>query len=623
MLQNIRNNAQGTATKIVVGLIVIAFALFGVEQMLLGGGGTSVAEVNGEEISEQQLQQAVALEQRRLISMMGDNFDPAMLDEDRLRRQAMEGLVSRKLLVQSAKDMGLAVSERQIGAQVGEMAQFKVDGKFSPELYKRILSENGYTPASFKRALGNDLVTSQVRNGLAASDFATPAELALNAKLLSEQRDFRYMTIPADRFDAQGSIDDAQITAYYEANRESFLTEESVDLAYIELSVDDFRVPVDEGAVLDAFEVALQEYGGGDEYRVSHILFEDGGDTPTASRVEEALAALDAGEEFAAVAERLSDDPGSAGRGGDLGYTRGQTFPEPMEEAIAGLEPGEVSAPVETDAGTHLVMVTERRAGSEPTLEEMRPQLEESIQAQEARAALYRTVEELRDLAFNAGDLEGPATALDLRVERTEAVTRQQGEGLLANAALRDAAFSPDVLEKGHNSEVIELAGDRFVVLRVRSHHMPELRPLEDVRGEIATLLREEAARAALEDAARNAVSSLAAGADMDELAAEGGYQWQVELAVDRRNFSVGPDVLGRVFTLPAPGGDSHVRDYLITDAGDAVVIELVRVHPGSYDSLQQAERSQLQNQVSREYGGLVDAEYRSSLRSGAEVVVM
>ena len=148
MLQDLRKNVQGTTAKIVVGLIVISFSIFGIESILLGGGGSSVAEVNGDEITPMELQQAVNTSKRRLIGMMGDSLDPALLDDERLRPQALESLIARKLEVQAADDMGLAVSEREIGAVIGGMEQFQVDGRFSPDLYKSLLSSSGFTPSS-------------------------------------------------------------------------------------------------------------------------------------------------------------------------------------------------------------------------------------------------------------------------------------------------------------------------------------------------------------------------------------------------------------------------------------------------------------------------------------------
>jgi len=623
MLQDIRQNVRGTGAKIIIGLIVASFALFGIESVLFGGGSNTIAEVNGEEIDQRQLQQAIVTQQNRLIQMMGENFDPAMLEESRLRNQALEAIISRKLLIQSAQEMDLRVSKEEIGRVLGAMEQFQSDGEFSPELFQRILADNGYTPASFQDSLRGDLLLNQIRTGLAASEFATPAELSLTARSVAEKRDFRYLTIPRESVKVEADVSEAGIKAYYEEHQSQFMTEEAVDVAYIEVDLDDFRQPVEEAALRDAYEVARGDLSSPTENRVSHILFAEEQGSALQQQVDEARAMLADGVEFAEVARRLSDDAGSAARGGDLGYSSGDAFPETMEQAVAELDVGEVSEPVQTDAGTHLVLVTERRDVEAPTYEEMRPQLLDKLQSEEARVELMRTVEDLRNLAFNAGDLQLVSEELDLEVAEQAGVTRSRGEGPFANDAVREAAFSSEVLEQGYNSEVIELAPDHFVVLRVRQHRPPQPRPPGEVRETIVAAIKEEAAEEKLAAEAKRMLARLRDGAAMDALARDSGYEWQVEIGAGRRGFAVSPEVLSRVFALPAPAEQDAINDYLITQTGDAVVVQLIRVRRGDYDALPREEQEQLQDRIAAEYANLVNAEYRMALRRAAEINVM
>ncbi len=626
MLQDIRKNVQGTAAKIVVGLIVISFSIFGIESILLGGSGSSVAEVNGEEITPMELQQALNTAKRRLMAMMGDDLDPAMLDDERLTPQALESLISRKLELQSAEQLGLAVSEREIGAVIAGMEQFQIDGRFSPEMYTSVLSSSGYTPSLFKQSLQEDMVISQVRSGLAGSDFATPTELELNARITAEQRDVRYLRVPLEQFRQEIEIDEEEVASFYADHQGDFMTPESVQLDFIELKAEDFYQPVDEAALREAFEIEKASYAYSTENRVSHILFEErDGETAAErqARIEAARAELDAGADFAEVAGKYSDDFGSATAGGDLGFSAGDAFPPEMEEAIAALDVGTVSAPVTTDAGTHLILVTERREGDPPGFEEMRPQLESRLQEEEARVVLLRTVESLRDLSFNAEDLQAPAEELQLSVERSGPVTRNQSEGLFASPSLLQAAFSTEVLENGHNSDVIELAGNHFVVLRVHSHRLPEVRPLDAVRDEIVASIIENRAREAVTAEAERLVTELRAGASLEDLARAGGFEWQVELGADRRNTLIPGPVLARAFQLPPPGEGAARVDSVQAPDGDAFVLELTRVNPGEFAEMAEGERSMLGRQVRAEFGSLVDNEYRSGLRSDADISVL
>ncbi len=623
MLQDIRKSTKGTTAKIVVGLIVLSFSIFGIESILVGGSGGGIAEVNGEEILPQELQQAVNTQKRRLISMMGDNLDPAMLDDQRLSAQALEGLINRKLLAQSAGALKLAVSEREIGAVIGGMEQFQIDGVFSPDVYKSVLSSAGYTPTYFKQSLREDMMLNQLRSGLAGSEFTTPSELLVNARVTTEQRDVRYLTIPLEKYTAAIEINAAQVEAYYADNLSEFRTRESVDLDYIALSVDAFLQPVAESAIVEAYELAQQDYQFQTESRVSHILFESTAEGDLEQRLADAQARLAAGADFAEVAREFSDDVGSAGNGGDLGFSSGDAYPEEMELTITELEVNVVSAPVQTDAGTHLIIVTERREGEVASLEEMRGQLHDTLQAEEARVALLRTVESLKDLSFNAEDLEGPAAELALTVEQAEGVTRDQSDGFFASSSLLGAAFSEDVLEAGHNSEVIELSGSQFVVLRVRRHNAPQVKALDQVQDEIMAILTDNNARAAVAVAAEDAVQELRAGITVEQFALREGYEWQVELGAGRRNNTVPRDVLQRAFELPVPTSGQGTSEFIMTAAGDAQVFELVRVNAGQYDQLSEAEQQLLRQQVSAESSNLVNTQFQRGLRDNADITVL
>ena len=627
MLQDIRKSTQGNTAKVIIGVIVISFALFGIESILLGGGGTSMAEVNGEEISAIEVQQAVNNQKRQLINMLGDNLDPAMLDDDRLTPQAVQTIINRKLLTQSAADMNLAVSEREVGLVISRMEDFFIDGQFSPEMYKSVLANAGFTPASFKQGLVEDLILNQLRSGLAGSDFATPAELAATASATAELRDIRYLTMPLADFRTGAQLSEEDIVAYYEANQDEFLTEETVALEYIELHVDDFREPVSEDQLIAEFEMVKSDYEYQTENRVSHILFEQGADESDEAlqeRVEEARIALETGKPFAELAGELSDDIGSSAAGGDLGFSAGDAFPPEMEEAIAALAVDQVSEPVSTDAGIHLILLTERREGKAITLDDIRMELEDRIELSVARSEILLMVENLRDQVFNAEDLSGPAESLALTVATSQPISRAGAEGVFANQNVVAAAFSEDVLEMGHNSEVVEISNEHFVVLRVKERNEPETLALAEVRASITQTLTEAEATANANATAEAAVLALRGGQSVEEYALENGYQWQVELAANRRNSAVPSAVLQRAFQLPAPveGQGSRV-DYVASASGDVLVFELSRVTAGDFAALPEREQSMLKGQLAAESGNLVQQEFQQGLYQRADINVL
>ena len=623
MLQDIRQHTQGTAAKIIVGMIVISFAFFGIQSILVSGGDNEIADVNGELIYPQQLQQALDTQKRRLISMMGDQLDPAMLDDERLAPQALESLVSRVLLMQSALALKLVISENDIGAVVAGMEQFQIDEKFSPALYKSVLSSAGYTPSYFKQSLSEDMLLSQLRSGIAGSEFVTSSELELSSHIILEQRDLHFFTVPLEKFSSLLPPTDGEIDAYYADHQEEFRTQESLDIDYLELTLDNYRQPVNEADILGAYEQAKQELQYQTQNRVSHILFEAGGDSDVQQRVAVAQEKLSAGIEFSDVAKELSDDIGSADKGGDLGYTSGDAFPEEMEAVIAQLEPGVVSTPLETAAGTHLILVTERKQAEAPSLDDMRLALQNTIQEDDARVMLLLTVESLRDLSFNAENLRNPAKELDLVIKQADAVTRSQAEGLFSNPSLLSSAFSEDVLSAGNNSEVIELAGDNFVVLSVRKHNVPEIKALSAVRGQVVAALLEENARLAVLSEANRALQELQGGRSAQQFTDANDYNLNIELGVQRRNTVLSSEVLGRTFQLPRPTGGATSIDFVLMPNGDAVVIELLSVAAGEFKSLPSQEQEQFQQLLAAEAGRLINSEYQRGLRERAKISIL
>lgn len=623
MLQDIRKSTRGTTAKIVVGLIVVSFSIFGLESILVGGSGGSVAEVNGEKVLPDEVLQEINVLKRRLIAAMGDQLDPTMLDDDLLSARALESVIAKKLQLQAAADFDLTVSDRQIGTLVSSMEQFQINGEFSPEMYRSLLSGAGFTPASFKLGLAQDLLLSQLTSGLAGSDFSTAAELKLNAEFAGESRDVRFFTIPADKFSSADNIPEEDVEQYYQDNQSRFQTEETVDLDYIELTLESFRKPVSEATVIEQYELEKENYQYKTENRVSHILFEQAGEESNDAfqvRIQTVQDQLTSGADFAELAKTSSDDVGSAIYGGDLGFTQGETFPEEIESAIATLEVGAISEPVQSDAGIHLLKLEEKREGAMPALEELRAELEDRVQTLEARRELSAVVEKLKDIAFNAEDLSEPAAELELEVKQAVSISRNTQQGLLSYSSLLTAAFSDEVLLEGHNSDVIELPGDTYVAMSVRKHSEPELKPLTSVRSQIISSISQGVARRAMIEAADAALAALNGGSTIESFANENKYEWQVELAAYRGSAIVPRTILQRAFELPSPSPGESVFEYVLSPEGDVQVLELARVTPGSLTALAPAQRAELRQQVKSEFARMANTEFQRGVRDRAEI---
>jgi peptidyl-prolyl cis-trans isomerase D len=575
MLQSMRQGAQSTTAKIIIGLIVLSFAAFGLETLLPGGAGTSVAEVNGEEISPFALQEAVTQQKRQLVSILGDDIDPAMLDDDRLQPRALESLIQRALLLQKAAELGLVASDAQIGKSITSIEAFQLNGNFSPEAYKSVLANAGYTPERFRRLQAEDIVLTQLQTAVSESEFVTQRELSAMANLVGEERDVRYLVIPEGRLVASDALSDDALRAYYDAHQSDFLKPEQVVVDYILLAPEDFRFEADEETVLQQFEAVRDEYTVSTQSSVSHILLipaDEESDSDFARRVAEVSERLNRNEEFSDIARELSDDIGSASQGGALGFTDGTAFPEEMEAAIADLQsPGQVSTAVVTDAGTHFIRLEERIDGDSVSYEDVKDELRSSIESAEAERSLLLAVEELRDLVFNAPDLAGPAAAVSAKVERSEAFSRELGRGLFAEAALRDVAFSPEVFEDGINSEVVELSGKRFAVLRIAEITPSQVAPFDEVESDIAERLSAELESDALRAMQLQSEQELAAGGTFEDIAKTLELEWRVELATTRLASQLPRPVLEAAFAMPA-GDTTRLRAAAVPGAGYARV---------------------------------------------------
>jgi peptidyl-prolyl cis-trans isomerase D len=624
MLQSMRQGAQSTTAKIIIGLIVLSFAAFGLETLLPGGAGTSVAEVNGEEISPFVLQEAVTQQKRQLISILGEDIDPALLDDERLQPRALESLIQRALLLQTASKLNLVASDAQIAKSITTIDAFQLNGSFSPEAYKSVLANAGYTPERFRRVQAEDIVLTQLQTALSETEFVTQQELSAMANLLAEERDVRYLVIPEGTLVENSALSESALQTYYETYQADFFKPEQVVVDYILLTPDDFREPVDEDLIRQQYESVRDEYTVTTQSRVSHILLiprEEESEGDFARRVADVSERLDRLEDFSALAEEVSDDIGSASLGGGLGFTDGTAFPEEMEAAIAALqEPGEVSAAVITDAGTHFIRLDERIAGETVSFDDVREELRSSIESAEAERALLVKVEELRDLVFNAPDLNGPAETIGGAVARSEAFSRESGSGLFSEDALRQMAFSDDVLNARNNSEVVELSGRRFAVLRINEVKPAQVAPILEVEAEIRERLRTELAAEALADLQARAEQNLRDGASLEEVAASLGFEWRVELATTRLASQLPRPVLEAAFAMPA-GEAAALRAVAVPGDGYAIV-QLARVTPGSVNSLTQTEADSLLNRRNAEQQRLSFGEYLKYQRDVADIVI-
>lgn len=622
MLQNIRDNVQGLAAKVIIGIIIVPFAIFGFESLVGGGGDAVVAEINGEKIHDSELRRAVAQQQRQLLARMGADADPAMLDESQLRGPALERLVTQRLMLQGSGELGISISETAVDRELLGLPQFQQDGVFSQDLYLAVLRDQSYSPAYFKELVRSEMIINQLLEGIAQSELTTAGELEQVAALLQQKRSFGYARVAAAPLAEKVSPSDEEIERFYGEHAGEFMQPERVRLEFLELKAEQFSKPVEEEQVRAEYERERAAFQAGTQRHAAHILVEVNSERSAEQALARAQALAEkigAGDDFATLARENSDDLGSRDAGGDLGFSSGDAFPESFETALAQLAEGEVSAPVRTEAGYHLIKLLEAEEVAPPGFEERRAEIEQRLSQAVAQPALLQVVERVRDMAFNSDSLREPARQLSLTVKDSGWLARNNDDPLFSQPRLVAAAFSDEVLKEGNNSDAIELAPDHFVVLRVAEHQAAAKRPLAEVRSDVVAALQREQGRAQAQRIAGELLQQWQKGvAPEDAAKAEGLTYTQVD-GVSRQG-EADPELLHVVFAL-APPAQGGVR-YQVAPLGngDVVALQLEAVTDGSLDDMTEPERRALTAQL-RQLGGRGSfSGYLTALRASADL---
>jgi len=616
MLQNIRDNSQGWIAKTIIGLIVVLMALTGFEAIFQAASHSQdAAKVNGQTISQNELSQAVDMQRRQLMQQLGKDFDPALLDEKMLREAALKGLIDRKLLLQGAEDAKFAFSEAALDQLILQTPEFQVDGKFSAERFDSVIRQMGYGRMQFREMLAQEMLIGQLRTGLAGSSFVTDKQVEAFARLEKQTRDFASQTFKADP--AAVKVSDDEVKAHYDQHAKEFMTPDQVVIDYLELKKSAFfdQVKVDDGELQALYEKEIANLG--EQRHAAHILIEVNGKTDDAkakARIEEIQQRLDKGEDFAKLAKEFSQDPGSANTGGDLGFAGPGVYDPAFEDALYKLNKDQVSAPVRTEFGYHLIKLLGVQAPDVPSFASLKDKLTHELKTQQVEQRFVEATKQLEDTAFEASDLAQPAQDLGLKVHTSAAFGREGGEGITANRAVIQAAFGEQVLEEGANSNAIELDPETVVVLRVKEHRKPEQLPLEAVAKNISQHLAKEKAIAELKAKADKLIAGLRDGSAKAE-----GQGWKVHEAVTRGQDGIDPAELQAVFRLGKPASkDKPVYGSVVLGDGSLVVLQLKGVNEGA--AATDEEKAQIRRYLASRAGSQDFAAYRKLLESSADI---
>ena len=630
MLQSLRDHAHGLMAWIIVILICIPFALWGINEYFSAASQVIVAKVNGDELELKEFQQGYQRYRQQLQSLLGGQI-PAAFHEDRLKEQSLNQMVAALLEQQTAAEAGMRVGDRQVSKTIQSLPAFQRDGKFARDLYERQIEANGMTPAVFEEKVRRDLLTEQLRQAVAATAFVSKNDADWVAAGDAEKRAIAYINLSAEPVKAALQTKDEDVLAYYDKHRDRYMSPELVKVLYIELSLTDMakEVAVNEDAVKAYYDAHAANFTVPEQRRARHILIQLAKDASASdeaaarTRALEILGQARSGQSFETLARERSEDLGSKAQGGDLGFF-GQGVMDPaFDKTVFEMKPGELSEPVRSRFGYHIIRLEEIKAGSTKGFDEARADVEKAYRREQAERQFFEQAEQLATLTFeNPDTLEVAAKQLGLSVQESDFFPRTGGAGIAAQEKVFDAAFSPEVLEERGNSEVLDLGDEHAVVLRVKEHRPAERRKLDEVRSEILSTIQSEKAKVMTEERGKALLKRLQDGEDRAKLAAAEKLEWKDVPDLGRRTDQVDPAVRHSAFRLPRPAGTGPSYGGVALDGGDYALIAVLGVTDGDPAKLTDKERQDTRERLQRAASDAAWQDFIAGLRANADVAI-
>ncbi len=571
MLLKIREKSQGVFSWFILLMICVPFALWGIQNYLDVGEETPVATVGDKEFFQRDI--------NRAYSQYSENFKGVNIDETQLKKLALEKLIRDEVLLQHVEDERLAVTDKSVRDFVATLEYFQTDGKFDKERYQALLSQQKITSDEFVRRIKKAMIMEQFQRTIVESGFSTDYDVEQFFKIQNQTRSAHYVVVPLSS--TEGAVGDEEIQSYYQDNIDNYRTEATVSIEYIELALDDLAKSIKPtSAQLEAFYQEQQDAFRTDERRkISHILLSD--KSKALEQARQIKERLDTSS-FEVLASEFSADKLSASQGGNLGLIVAGDMDPDFEKVALGLAEGEVSEPVETEFGFHIIKVTELTAGVVKPYEEVKTVVELGFKKVEAENIFYELGETLAEISFESPDtLDVAAESIGVAVKKTENFTRSQGnKDISAEDTVREKAFSEDVLA-GNNSEVIELGSDRIVVLRVLEHVPSKARELSEVREMIVDKLNSNAAKQQTLEQAKELKALVQSGESLEALAKKNDFSFVVADDLGRNSGDLPWEINRAIFIGAKPKSDQATTMIVALESGEQAVVNLLSVTEG------------------------------------------
>ena len=623
MLSTIREKTQGIFATFILVLVVVPFALWGINSYFDSGSKINVAKAGNIEISQ--------VKYRRELDRLRGRVEPATLDNPQFKQRVLDSLIDRTLLVHDAEAQGYRFDDARLAQTIRELPYFQRDGRFDSALYEATLRGEGMNVHEFENNVREESLLMQVQTGLSESGFVTPSEVAALTRLLAQEREAAYVLINPDAMMPQGPVSGQEIEQYYSSHAELFQIPEQVRVEYLRFSAGEMNTgvqPTDE-ELKRAYAEEATRFVTPEKRRASHILIALSADA-TEAQVKEALTKIQdiakqagAGADFAALAKKYSTDSVTSSRGGDLGEIRRGVMPKELEAAAFALKPGEISQPVRSTYGYHLVKLTALTPEKRKPFAEVRKELVDIVRRRKGEEKYFELSEKFRNLVYEQPDSLAPAAkALGLTIQKSEWFTRAGGPAIAANPKIVQAAFEPDVLAQVRNSDAIEISSDTLVAIRVSDKQPAGRKPLAEVRAQIERVLKLEQAKQEAGKLGQAWLHDLRAGGSLESLARKRGFKYQSPKMFTRQaQAGVEARIAEAAFRAARPEGGRPVYDLVDLGSQGYAVLAVLRVREAS-DKAQAAAQEKARSLLLRRNGPDYYANYRAGLRQKTNIKI-
>ncbi|MDC0238981.1 SurA N-terminal domain-containing protein [Candidatus Thioglobus sp.] len=569
MLGAIRKKSKGWVAYLIVGLITVPFALFGIQEYMGGSSNPAVASVDGEDISLTTYYQELNIQQRNLQQQLGASYSAEI--DNALRQTLIESLINEKLLENFTNSMKIVTLDEEVRSFIQSDPVFQVDGVFSEDRYIQLLRLNNFTPLAYELEQSKSMSLDQIKRNLNNSAFLSTLQIEQLNDLSAQQRDVSFLVLNTEKYKDQIVVDKDQISEYFDNNKSNFIESRKVQVDFVELSLDniDQQTNPDSETLRELYIENEEFYTNPEQRRAQHILLEE------EDNAIAILKEINEGANFSELARIHSKDITTSEEGGDLGLFERELMVPEFDKAVFAMNVGNISEVVKTDYGYHIIKLNEIQPSTLQSFEEVEGKLLALHKKNVNKKELYNLQEELSNLAYEE-PIDVVSSQLDLELQTSDFFSELSTE---YDEVFVSTAFSDVVLKNGENSDVIELSKDRFIVMSLANQQPERQKLLDEVEDQLVDILRNLGAKQLIDELAQTISSSLTSGNDaqVKTLMVENELEWN-DVGWINRDSQLPFNATSKVYKLSKPNTGEHTYHSQSADANTTLVIDLKAV---------------------------------------------